>query len=122
MPPAESIEQFLDGVPPDKCRALQHLRDEIRRLVPEATESISYGVPAFKLGGRPLVSFGAARDHCTFYVQSPAVIEAFAQDLAGFRLSKGSVQFSPERPDPGRPRPAAGRGAHRGGPGAVSGQ
>jgi uncharacterized protein YdhG (YjbR/CyaY superfamily) len=100
MPPAESIEQFLDGVPPDKCRALQHLRDEIRRLVPEATESISYGVPAFKLGGRPLVSFGAARDHCTFYVQSPAVIEAFAQDLAGFRLSKGSVQFSPERPIP----------------------
>jgi uncharacterized protein YdhG (YjbR/CyaY superfamily) len=100
MPPAESIEQFLDGVPPDKRRALQHLRDEIRRLVPEATESISYGVPAFKLGGRPLVSFGAARDHCTFYVQSPAVIEAFAQDLAGFRLSKGSVQFSPERPIP----------------------
>jgi uncharacterized protein YdhG (YjbR/CyaY superfamily) len=100
MAPAESIEQFLDGVPPDKRRALQHLRDEIRRLVPEATESISYGVPAFKLGGRPLVSFGAARDHCTFYVQSPAVIEAFAQDLAGFRLSKGSVQFSPERPIP----------------------
>jgi uncharacterized protein YdhG (YjbR/CyaY superfamily) len=100
MPPAESIEQFLDGVPPDKRRALQHLRDEIRRLVPEATESISYGVPAFKLGGRPLVSFGAARDHCTFYVQSPTVIEAFAQDLAGFRLSKGSVQFSPERPIP----------------------
>ena len=100
MAPAESIEQFLDGVPQDKRRALQHLRDEIRRLVPQATESISYGVPAFKLGGRPLVSFGAARDHCTFYVQSPAVIEAFAQDLAGFRLSKGSVQFSPERPIP----------------------
>ena len=100
MPPAASIDAFLDDLPPERRRALQDLRERIRRLVPDATESINYGVPAFKLDGRPLVSFGAAKGHCTFYVQSPAVVGALAEHLAGFKLSKGSVQFSPERPIP----------------------
>jgi uncharacterized protein YdhG (YjbR/CyaY superfamily) len=100
MTTAASVEEFLASVPADKRDALEVLRSQIRDAAPDAVELVNYGVPAFKLDGRPLVSFGAAKNHCTFYVQSPVVVEAFAQDLAGFKLSKGSVQFSPERPIP----------------------
>ena len=100
MVTASSVDEFLAGVPADKRVALENVRMRIRQLAPDAVELINYGVPAFKLDGRPFVSYGAAKGHCTLYVQSPAVIEAFAADLAGFRLSKGSVQLSPEHPIP----------------------
>ena len=93
---ATTIAEVLGGLPADRREALETLRSQIRAAAPDAVESINYGVPAFKLDGRPLVSFGAAKNHLTFYVQSPAVIEAHADDLAGFRLSTGSVQFTPD--------------------------
>jgi uncharacterized protein YdhG (YjbR/CyaY superfamily) len=54
----------------------------------------------FRLDGRNLVSFGAAKGHCSFHVQSPAVMEAHANDLRGFKTSKGSVSFTPDAPIP----------------------
>jgi uncharacterized protein YdhG (YjbR/CyaY superfamily) len=98
--PSTTIDEFLAGLPADRRSALEELRTHIRAAAPDAVESINYGVPAFKLDGRPLVSFGAAKQHLTFYVQSPAVIEAFASALTGFRVSTGSVQFTPDHPIP----------------------
>lgn len=95
-----SHEEVLAALPADQRHALEGLRADIRRAAPDAVETISYGVPAFKLGGRPLVSYGAAKAHCSFYVQSPAVLAAFAARLDGFRLTKGSVLFTPDRPIP----------------------
>ncbi len=95
--PATSIDEFLAGLPAAQRTALERLRGQIHRAAPDATETISYGVPAFKLNGRPFVSFGAAKDHCSFYVQSPAVIEAYAADLARYRLTKGSIGFHPDQ-------------------------
>lgn len=66
--------------------------------MPDAEELLNYGVPAFKLAGRPLVSFGAAKKHCAFYVQSPAVSAAFAERLAGLDTSPGTIRFTPEKP------------------------
>ena len=63
-------------------------------------EGIGYGVPAFKYRGRPLVSFGAAKSHCAFYVQSPAVMDAHKDDLAGYDTSKGTIRFVPDTPLP----------------------
>jgi len=97
---ATAIDDFLATVPEERRRALEDLRGQIQRAVPDATESINYGVPAFKLDGRPLVSFGASKDHCSFYVQSPTVVDAFTDELREFRLTKGSVTFQPDRPIP----------------------
>ena len=66
--------------------------------MPGAVELLNYGVPAFKLDGRPLVSFGAAKKHCAFYVQSPAVSKAFADRLAGLDTSPGTIRFTPDSP------------------------
>ena len=83
-PSAASVEEFLANVPPDQRAALEDLRSVIRRAAPGATELINYGVPMFRLNGKNLVSFAAAKNHCSFYVQSPAVMEAHADAfLAG---------------------------------------
>ena len=98
--PSADVDAFLARLPDDQRAALQELRAVIAAAAPDATESISYGVPAFKLGGRPLVSFGAATNHCAFYVQSPAVMEAHAADLAGLPVGKGSIRFQATEPLP----------------------
>jgi uncharacterized protein YdhG (YjbR/CyaY superfamily) len=100
--PAASPEfdAFLAKLPDDQRAALEALRQAIRRAAPEAEEGLSYGVPAFKYRGRPLVSIGAAKGHCAFYVQSPAVMDAHATELAGYDTSKGTVRFQATEPLP----------------------
>lgn len=92
-----SIDAYLANLPPDQRQALETLRGQIRALVPEAEEAISYGLPTFKLKGN-LVHFGAAAKHCAFY--PGAVIEQFADRLAGFETAKGTIRFQPDRPLP----------------------
>jgi uncharacterized protein YdhG (YjbR/CyaY superfamily) len=96
------VEEFVAAVPDEARRTLEKLRRTIRAAAPEATEAISYGVPAFKHKGRPLVGYGAAKGHCALYVMSPKVMEAHAADLEGYDTSKGTIRFPA-----GEPLPAA---------------
>jgi uncharacterized protein YdhG (YjbR/CyaY superfamily) len=97
---AKSVDEFLAAVPPDKRAALLKLRATIRAAAPTATEGISYGVPMFKWDGRPLVSVGFGADHCSFYVQSPAVMRAHAAELEPYETGKGSIRFPANKPLP----------------------
>jgi uncharacterized protein YdhG (YjbR/CyaY superfamily) len=94
------IDRVLAALPDDARTALEALRRTISAAAPEAVESINYGVPAFKYRGRPLVSFAAAKNHCSFYVQSPAVMEAHRDELAAYDTSKGTLRFAPIAPPP----------------------
>ena len=94
------VDAFLADLPVETRAALENLRRAIAAAAPGAEESINYGVPAFKYRGRPLVSFGAAKSHCSFYVQSPAVMEAHRDELAAYDTSKGTVRFAPDAPLP----------------------
>ena len=94
----ETTAKYLEALPLDQRDALLELRRWIIAAAPEAEESLNYGVPAFKLNGKPLVSLGAAKKHCAFYVQSPAVSAAFANDLKGLDTSPGTVRFTPDKP------------------------
>jgi uncharacterized protein YdhG (YjbR/CyaY superfamily) len=96
----ETIDAFLADVPPDKRKALQSLRRMIRKAAPRAKEGFSYGLPAFRYAGRPLVAFAAAKGHCGFYVMSPKVMEAHAAKLKGRDVSKGTIRFTPDKPLP----------------------
>lgn len=94
------VDEFLARVSPEARAALEELRGMIRTAAPDAVEAVAYGVPAFRYRGRPLVSYGAAKAHCSFYVQSPEVMEAHADALRGYRTSKGTVHFQPDAPLP----------------------
>jgi uncharacterized protein YdhG (YjbR/CyaY superfamily) len=91
------IDAFLAALPADVRDALEALRRTIAVAAPDAVEAIAYGVPAFRYRGRPLVSFGAGKGHCAFYVQSPAVMEAHRAALEGYDTAKGTIRFSPDR-------------------------
>jgi uncharacterized protein YdhG (YjbR/CyaY superfamily) len=95
----KSIDRYLAGVTEDQRAALQKLRRAIRAAAPKAEEYISYGLPSFRLEGKPLVAFGAWANHCAFYPGSAAIGEC-GRELAKYETSKGTVRFGPDRPLP----------------------
>jgi uncharacterized protein YdhG (YjbR/CyaY superfamily) len=94
------IEAWFARLPDDQRAALEALRETIRTAAPGAIETMGYGVPAFHYRGRALVSYGAAKQHCALYVQSVAVMDAHATELAAHPTSKGAVRFQPDAPLP----------------------
>lgn len=100
MTATAQIDGILAALPADQRAALQHLRETIAAVAPDAVEAMSYGAPAFRYRDHPLVSYAAAKAHCAFYVMSPQVIVDHAADLDGFDTSKGTIRFTPDRPLP----------------------
>jgi len=98
MSQAATIDEYLAPLPADQRAALEWLRRQIKAAAPGAEECISYGVPAFRLDGRMIVSFGAAAKHCAFY--PGAVVEQYKRELSGYSTSKGTVRFQPDHPLP----------------------
>lgn len=95
------VDAWLSRVEdPAQRAALESLRSAIRAAAPEAEEGISYSLPAFRYRGRPLVSYGAAKGHCSFFVMSSTVLAPFAAELAGYGTSTGTIRFQPEAPLP----------------------
>ncbi|MEA2477700.1 MAG: hypothetical protein QOC87_1899 [Actinomycetota bacterium] len=94
------IDEYLANVPDDMRGALKDLRATITAASPDATEVISYQMPAFKYKGRSLVGFAAFKKHCSFFPMSAKVLDVFAAELSSFRTSKGTLQFTPDGPIP----------------------
>jgi uncharacterized protein YdhG (YjbR/CyaY superfamily) len=95
----KNVDEYLAGVPQPARSTLNKIRAAIRSAVPsEATETISYGIPAFKHKG-VLVWFAAFSNHCSFF-PTASVIEAFKNELKGFSTSKGTIHFPTDKPLP----------------------
>jgi uncharacterized protein YdhG (YjbR/CyaY superfamily) len=90
----QTIDEYLAPLSAEKRAALEILRKDIRAAAPEAEECISYQVPAFRLHGKMLVWFAAAKNHCAFY--PGAVVEDVKDELAGYDISKGTIRFQPD--------------------------
>ena len=97
---AKDIDSYLAALPQGARTALQKLRKAIRAAAPDAVETISYQMPAFKYQGRPLAYFSAFTKHCSFFPSSTAVIDAHRDDLKPYSLSKGTIRFPPSNPLP----------------------
>ena len=94
-----NIDEYLARVPEPARNTLNKVRAAIRSIVPpEATETISYRIPAFRYK-QVLVWFAAFADHCSFF-PTAAVIEAFKNELKDFRTSRGTIQFPIDKPLP----------------------
>jgi uncharacterized protein YdhG (YjbR/CyaY superfamily) len=95
----KNIDEYLAGVPEPARSTLNKIRATIRSAAPpEATEIISYGMPAFKHNG-VLVWFAAFSKHCSLF-PTASVIEAFKDELKAFSISKGTIQFPVDKPLP----------------------
>jgi uncharacterized protein YdhG (YjbR/CyaY superfamily) len=96
----KTIDDYLAPLRPDQRAALQKLRKTIKAVAPKAEECISYSIPAFRLGGKLLVAFGARQGHCAFYPMSGTTVAAHQRELAKYETSMGTVRFSPQKPLP----------------------
>src|SRR5438034_5445775 len=96
----QTIDEYLATAKPDQRRTLAKVRKTIHAVAPKVEECISYGIPAFRLNGRPLVFFGAWANHCAFYPGSSTMLKKFRNELRDFQTSKGTLRFSPDKPVP----------------------
>ena len=88
----DSVDAYISEFPADIQEKLFQIREIIRENAPDAIESISYGMPAYKLNKKPLVYFGGFEKHIGFYA-TPTGHERFKNELAVYKQGKGSVQF-----------------------------
>lgn len=97
---AQTVDEYLAGVPEPARSTLNRIRAVIRSVVPaETTEVISYGIPTFKYK-RGLVAFGAFSNHCSFFPLGSSVLDSFKEELKDFRVSKGTLHFPLDKPLP----------------------
>jgi uncharacterized protein YdhG (YjbR/CyaY superfamily) len=94
------IDATLAALPADQRAALQSLRQKIAATAPDAEETISYSMPAFRYHRRALVSYSAFKKHCSLFPMSAALIEAHHDELSGFVAAKGTLRFTPQHPIP----------------------
>ena len=96
----KNIDEYLAGIPEPGRSTLNKVRATIRSVVPkEATEAISYGMPAFKYKG-PLVCFAAFSNHCSLFPMNASLIVTFKNELKDFETSKGTIHFPLDKPMP----------------------
>jgi uncharacterized protein YdhG (YjbR/CyaY superfamily) len=94
-----NVDEYFAGVPEPARSTLHQMRAAIRSAVPpEATEAISYRIPAFEYNG-PLVWYAAFSDHCSLF-PTAAVLVAFRKELKGYTTSKGTIHFPLDKPLP----------------------
>ena len=97
---ANAVDAYLAGVAEPARTTLNKIRATIRAAAPpEATEAISYGMPAFQYKG-PLMGFAAFTKHCSLFPMSASLVAEFAEELKDYRTSKGTIQFPLDKPLP----------------------
>jgi uncharacterized protein YdhG (YjbR/CyaY superfamily) len=95
-----TMEEYLSALPDPQRDALARVRRAVAAAAPDAEEGESYGIPAFRWAGKPLLGLSASKAHLSVHPFSPAVVDAVRDRLAGLSVSRGTIRFSAEQPLP----------------------
>jgi uncharacterized protein YdhG (YjbR/CyaY superfamily) len=98
--PPTSIDDYIAAQPPALQPKLQQVRTTITRAVPAAEEVIGYGMPGFKLNGKPMLYFAGFKQHYSLFAASGSFFANLQNELAGYELRKGTVHFPVDKPVP----------------------
>lgn len=91
---------YFASLPTAVRTRMKTIRDLVRDLAPDAVEVFSYGIPGFKLDGKPLVWYAAFAHHTSLYPMTASIRKAHATALKGYKMSTGTVQFPLDTPLP----------------------
>lgn len=93
-----TIEEYLSNLSESQKKEFHRIRKIVKQIVPDAEETISYGMPTFKYNKRPLLYFGAFKNHMSLFPASGSVVSAMGEKLAKFHTSKGTLKFTQDNP------------------------
>ena len=96
----KSVDEYIATHPEDVQAILQRVRSTIRKAVPGAEEVISYQIPTYKLPAGPVLSFAGWKQHYSLYPASDHLVAAFKDDLAPYKVNKGTIRFPLSQPVP----------------------
>jgi uncharacterized protein YdhG (YjbR/CyaY superfamily) len=99
-PATDTVAAYLAAMPPDVRRATARLRTLIRAAAPKAVENRAYGIIGYKIDGRPFVYCGGFRHHVAMYPVTAAMRRDYAEAIAPFQVSKGTLKFPLGEPLP----------------------
>jgi uncharacterized protein YdhG (YjbR/CyaY superfamily) len=95
-----TIDEYLAGLKDERRAALDELRKTIRSIVPRAEETISYGIPAFRLDGKVVAGFAATRKGYSYFPFSGSTLGTLARELEDYEQTKSSLHFDADAPLP----------------------
>jgi len=87
----KEVDKYIDSQEAKQQKILKKIRRLIKKIAPQATEAMSYGVPAFKLGSN-LLMYAAFKNHIGIY-PDPTTIKFFQKDLKTYETAKGTIRF-----------------------------
>lgn len=95
----ETTEEYIDIFPKETQAILEEIRKLVKKMVPEATEKISYNIPSFQLDGKYLIYYAAYKRHIGVY-PIPAGSKAFEERITPYVHGRGTLRFDLEKPIP----------------------
>jgi uncharacterized protein YdhG (YjbR/CyaY superfamily) len=95
-----SVDEYIASQPEAVQGILKRVRSTIRQAVPGSEEVISYKIPTYKLHGRPVLYFAGWSQHYSLYPATDRVVAAFKDDLAPYKVNKGTIRFPLSQPVP----------------------
>jgi uncharacterized protein YdhG (YjbR/CyaY superfamily) len=96
----QDVDEYMAQLPDDRRAVMEQLRSAIRSAAPDATEVISYNMPAFRLDGRFLVSYEAFKRHYSLFPWSDAMLEELGDAMQPYAVGKGTIRFPADEPIP----------------------
>ena len=96
----KSVDEYIAGQPEAVRPKLERVRAAIRKAVPDAVEGIGYGMPGYKLHGKPMLYFAGFKEHYSLFAASGTFFATLKDELTGYELRKGTVHFPLTKPVP----------------------
>lgn len=97
---ADEVDAYLAGLEEPKRSTLEAVRRSILAVVPDAEEGISYGMPAYRVGGKVVAGFAAFKNHLAYLPHSGEVLAGLGDRLDGYEATTGSLHFPVDEPLP----------------------
>jgi uncharacterized protein YdhG (YjbR/CyaY superfamily) len=95
-----TTDEYLANAPEPQRTTLRRLRAMLREILPDATETLSYGVPALETGGAVVAGYAYFKAHCSYFPHSGSVLAELGEALEPYQWSKGALRFPIDEPLP----------------------